>query len=236
MKNGRNIGNENSYVLEGWIVNPKTTALVVVDMNRAHLDMELNYLPVRPEDSKRIIDNVSQKVIPLFRKFNAPIIFVKTIHKVNPITGEPLSVESPFWKYQMEKASIAGVGQKRKSKAIEGSPITEIMPQLGIRDEDLIVVKQRYSPFIGTDLEHIVRCMGIKTFFIVGVNTNNCVLCTAFEAFNRDIAVVLLEDCCASMNGNEYHENAVKQIQTSLGWVANSGMVEGLLSGGIKLF
>lgn len=216
-------------------MDPKNTALIIVDMNRAHLDIELNYLPVTPADSQRIIENVSSKVLPVFRKYRSPVIYIKTIHRVNPITNEPLSMASPFWKYQMEKASVAGVGHKRKSRAVEGSPITEIMPQLEVKPEDFLVVKQRYSPFVGTDMEHIVRCLDIKAFFIVGVNTNNCVLSTAFEAFNRDIAVILLEDCCASMNGKEYHDNAVKQIQISLGWVANSDMVEGLLNGSIKL-
>jgi nicotinamidase-related amidase len=217
-------------------MDPKSTALVVVDMNRAHLDIEMNYLPVAPEDSQRIIQNVSQKVLPVFRKYKAPVIYIKTIHRVNPVTGEPLSTASPFWRYQMERKAVAGVGHKRKTKAVEGSPVTEIMPQLEVRPEDIIVVKQRYSPFIGTDMEHIVRCLGIKTFIIVGVNTNNCVLSTSFEAFNRDIAVIVLEDCCASMNGKEYHENAIKQIKTSLGWIATSDMVEGLLNGSIELF
>ena len=86
----------------------KSAALIVVDMNRAHLDIGLNYLPVAPEDSKRILQNVGGKVIPLFRKYRRPIIFVKTIHRVHPETGEPFSVMSPFWKFQMEKKAVSG--------------------------------------------------------------------------------------------------------------------------------
>jgi ureidoacrylate peracid hydrolase len=109
------------------------------------------------------------------------------------------------------------------------------MPELGVRPEDFIVVKQRYSPFLGTDLDIIIRTLGIKTVVLVGVNTNNCVLCTAFEAFNRDLEVILLEDCCASMNGPQFHERAVEQIRTSLGWVSHSGEMEELLKGTLIL-
>jgi len=212
-------------------VDPKSTALIVVDMNRAHLDVDLNYLPVSPEDSKRILQNVGKKVIPLFRKYQCPIIFVKTIHRVHPVTGEAFSVASPFWKFQMQKAVISGVGRKRETRAIPGSPVTDLMPELDVRPEDIIVVKQRYSPFLGTDLDSVIRILGIRTVVIVGVNTNNCVLCTVFEAFNRDLAVVVLEDCCASMNGARFHESALDQIRTSLGWAIPSARLEKLLSG-----
>jgi ureidoacrylate peracid hydrolase len=109
------------------------------------------------------------------------------------------------------------------------------MPELNVRPEDLVVVKQRYSPFLGTDLDIIIRTLGIKTVVLVGVNTNNCVLCTAFEAFNRDLEVILLEDCCASMNGTRFHEMALEQIRTSLGWVSHSDRVEELLKGTLVL-
>ncbi len=212
-------------------MDPKSTALIVVDMNRAHLDVDLNYLPVSPEDSRRILEKVGKKVIPVFRKFQCPIIFVKTIHRVHPVTGEAFSVASPFWKFQMQKAVISGVGRKRQTRAIPGSPVTDLMSELDVRPEDIIVVKQRYSPFLGTDLDAVIRILGIRTLVIVGVNTNNCVLCTVFEAFNRDLAVVVLEDCCASMNGPRFHESALDQIRTSLGWVIPSDRVEKLLKG-----
>ncbi len=216
-------------------MDAKSTALLVVDMNRAHLDMQLNYLPVPAPDAARILKNVTEKVIPLFRERRCPIIYVKTIHRVDPRTGGPLSMASPFWRFQMEKRSVTGVGRKRETKAVAGSPVTELMPQLEVRPEDIIVVKQRYSPFNGTDLEFTLGRLGIKTVVVVGVNTNNCVLCTAFEAFNRDFEVVLLEDCCASMNGEEFHTSAVQQIRTSLGWVTRSDLLKGLLDGEIKM-
>jgi nicotinamidase-related amidase len=211
------------------------SALIVVDINRTHFDMELNYLPVPPEDAKRVIDKVSQVVIPQFRLHKRPIIYIKTAHRINPLTGEAMSVASPYWRYQMERRNVTGVGQKRKALAVEGSKVTEIMPELEVRPEDLIVVKQRYSPFVGTDLERILSVMNIDTLFLVGANTNNCVLSTAFEAFNRDFGVVLIEDCCASMNGEKFHQIGVEQIRASLGWVITSDQVEGLITGTMTL-
>ncbi len=62
----------------------------------------------------------------------------------------------------------------------------------------------------------------MKTLVICGVNTNNCVLCSCFDAFNRDYRVVVPRDVCASMNGPDYHEAALKLIEAALGWVIDS--------------
>lgn len=206
------------------------SALVVVDINRTHFDIELNILPVSKNDADRVIKNVSEVVIPLFRKYNRPIIYITTMHKHNPVTDKPMCLDNPFWNYQYEKKSVTGVGHKRKLASVKGSKAIEIMPQMDVQPNDYIIVKQRYSPFIGTDLEMAIRCMDIDTFFIVGANTNNCILSTAFEAYNRDIRVVILEDCCASMNGPKFHEFAIEQIRASLGWISSSDKVEGLLN------
>lgn len=209
----------------------KKSALIVVDINRTHFDMELNILPVSTEDANRVINNVSKVVIPAFRKHNRPVIFVTTMHKHNPVTGQPMCLNNPLWNYQYERKSVTGVGHKRKLASVKGSKAIEIMPQMEVKETDFVVVKQRYSPFIGTDLEMAIRCMDINTLFVVGANTNNCVLSTAFESYNRDIRVVLLEDCCASMNGKRFHEFAIEQIRASLGWISISDKVDGLLSG-----
>ncbi len=212
------------------------SALVVVDINRIHFDVDMKILPVSKEDAERVIKNVSEVVIPAFRKYNLPVIFITTAHKHNPVTGFPMCLNNPLWKYQYESKEVTGVGHKRKLVGVPGSKAVEIMPQMDVQPTDYIIYKQRYSPFIATDLEFAVRCMGIDTFFIVGGNTNNCVLSTTFEAYNRDIRVVLLEDCCASMNGQKYHDFAIEQIRASLGWISTSDKVEGLLNGTESLY
>lgn len=205
-------------------------ALVVVDVNRTHFDMELNYLPVPAQDAERILDLLPAVVLPAFRRRGLPVVFVKTMHRQYPDTGTAMSVANPYWKYQMEKKAVTGVRQKRKALAVEGSPAVEIMPQLEKRPEDIVVVKQRYSPFLNTDMDLVLRALKVDTLFLVGANTNNCVLSTAFEAFNRDFKVVLVEDCCASMNGPDFHRLGVEQIRASLGWVIRSDQLESALS------
>ena len=48
--------------------------------------------------------------------------------------------------------------------------------------------------FLGTDLEVLLRTLGAKNICLMGINTNTCVLNTAFTAFNKDFRTVVLSD------------------------------------------
>ena len=176
-------------------------------MNRSHLDHYIGHMLVAKPDADRIIANA----VTLREAWSAagrPVIFVRTHHRQDPRTGEIVDNKSPFWLAQ-HKATVPGLGKQRKSLAVEGAAVTGVVAQLAPRAGELTVFKHRYSPFDNTDLEHLLRNLGVETLVIGGVNTNNCVMCCCFEAFNRDYRVVLVEDVCASMNGRDYHEAAV---------------------------
>lgn len=199
------------------------SALLLVDMNRSHLDHSIGHMLVEESTAKRIIEQ-AVVVREAFAASGRPIIFVRTHHRQDPRTGEIVDNKSPFWLAQQKK-SVPGLGKLRKSLAIEGAPVTEVVAPLAPRPGDFTVFKHRYSPFDNTDLEHLLRNLDIDTLVIGGVNTNNCVLCSCFEAFNRDYRVILMPDVCASMNGPEYHAAALKVIEAALGWIVESRQV-----------
>jgi hypothetical protein len=57
----------------------------------------------------------------------------------------------------------------------------------------------------------------------MGINTNTCVLNTAFTAFNLDYRVVVLSDCVASMYGEDLHVLGLQNVARCLGWVLDNG-------------
>lgn len=205
------------------------SALLLVDMNRSHLDHSIGHMLVEASAAKRIIERAA-RVREAYAAAGLPIIFVRTHHRQDPRTGEIVDNKSPFWLAQQRKV-VPGLGKQRKSLAVEGAPVTEVVAPLAPRPGDFTVFKHRYSPFDNTDLEHLLRNLKVDTLVIGGVNTNNCVLCSCFEAFNRDYRVLLMQDCCASMNGPDYHEAAVKLIEAALGWIVESEDVIGALRG-----
>jgi nicotinamidase-related amidase len=195
-------------------------ALLLVDMNRSHLDHSIGHLLVEKTEAERVIA-AAVTVREAWAATGRPVIFVRTHHRWNPATGEVIDNRNPFWMAQ-HAAPIPGLAKPRKTLAVEGAPVTEVVPQLAPRPGEHTVFKHRYSPFHNTDLELLLKNLGVETLVVGGVNTNNCILCTCFEAFNRDLRVLLMPDVCASMNGPEYHEAAVKLVAAATAWIVPS--------------
>jgi nicotinamidase-related amidase len=83
-------------------------------------------------------------------------------------------------------------GQQRTSAdamAVAGSEGAAIHPAAAPREGDAIVVKHRISPFVGTDLETLLRANGIDTLVLAGVHTSG--------VGDLDYRLVAVRDCCA---------------------------------------
>jgi biuret amidohydrolase len=66
------------------------------------------------------------------------------------------------------------------------------------------------------------RRLGARTVILAGVNTTSCVLCTAFAAHARDYGVVVASECVDSMDGEEMHRFALRNMAATVGWVLRS--------------
>jgi nicotinamidase-related amidase len=82
--------------------------------------------------------------------------------------------------------------------AIRGTWGAEIVPELQPEQSDYSLTKRRYSAFFGTELEPLLRELGIATVLLTGVATNGCVRHTAADAFFHGFKVVVVRDCCES--------------------------------------
>ncbi len=92
-----------------------------------------------------------------------------------------------------------------------GSWGTEIHPDLAPQDGDLQIVKHRVSPFHQTSLELQLRTLGIGRIYCSGVSTQAVVQATARDGHDRDLDVVVLDDCCAAHSEQE-HLNSMASI------------------------
>ncbi len=131
-------------------------------------------------------------------------------------------MSNPFWRaLEDAKQSLTPeLPSTVRGHNIAGSPQTELMPELGPEPADLVVnTKRRLSIFRETDLDLLLRDLGVDTVVLCGINTNTCVLCAAFEAFNRDLRVVVISDGVASMYGDDLHFFGLQNIARCLGWV-----------------
>jgi nicotinamidase-related amidase len=203
-------------------INPKETAIVTVDMHRGHLDPRVATMPASDADCERVI-GATERLLRHARAAGVHVIHVVTVQRLIPGLGAE-GRACPFWAKLSQMVDsdrwIPGKKSTIDSHNIKGSILTEIIPSLYEKDGDYVVDnKKRLNCFTNTDLEHLLRILGVKTVVLTGINTNTCVLNTAFSALDRDFAVIVISDCVASMYGQDLHVFALQNIARCIGWV-----------------
>ena len=166
------------------------------------IDMQVDYSGSGCEP----VAGVVESLVAAARRAGVPVIWVRTEHSAATDTAVWLSRRS---------------GAERVCRP--GTPGIEyyhVRPEPG----EPVVTKHRYSAFIGTDLEIRLRAMGVTALTCCGLRTNVCVESTVRDAFQRDIATVVVADGCKSADVS-LHEAALRNIRAHFGRVISSGEV-----------
>ncbi len=150
-------------------------ALLIIDMQEAFLDEQS---PLFVKQGRDIIPNV-QKLLELFREKNFPIIFVKREHR------GAVDIDKP-------RIAVADIFAKTYSKG------ANIIEELSPKEGEIVVIKKRFSAFFYTELELILRRLGIDTLILTGVQTPNCIRATAVDGLSYDYDVYVVSDGTAS--------------------------------------
>jgi ureidoacrylate peracid hydrolase len=105
---------------------------------------------------------------------------------------------------------------------VAGTSGVEITPRLVPEDGEPIVDKTRYSAFVNTRLESILKTWGVDTLLITGLMTQYCSVTTARHAHDLDYRVIFVADANAGPDlpdlgfGEVPHADALRVIATSL--------------------
>ena len=191
-------------------LDPKTTAAIAIDMHRGHLDPAVATLPLPAERCGPVIKRAAA-LFDALREHSVPVIHVVTEYRDAGEIGA-----NPFWKAVHDDPAKARRGILRHNLA--GGHGTEIIPELLDPRDRVVRGKKRYSAFHATDLEFVLRRLGVDTVILAGINTTTCVLCAGFEATNRDFRVVIAADAVDSMDGEEMHGFALRLMAAAIGW------------------
>lgn len=92
------------------------------------------------------------------------------------------------------RARAAKMGRTASSVCAAGTWGAEPHPLVPVADVDMVVHKFRYSGFVATNLDLVLRGAGVETVIVVGTAANVCVDSTARDAFMRDYHVFVARD------------------------------------------
>jgi nicotinamidase-related amidase len=91
----------------------------------------------------------------------------------------------------------------------------EVVRLLQPEEDDYFVLKPRHSAFYLTNLDILLKYLGVRTLILTGMAGDFCVLFTANDAYMREFSVVVPEDCTASEQV-AYNQQALDIMQRVL--------------------
>jgi nicotinamidase-related amidase len=78
---------------------------------------------------------------------------------------------------------------------------TQIHPAVAPQPDEIVLTKKRVSAFSGSDLDVVLRSLGIESLVLTGIATSGVVLSTLREAADLDFILTVLSDGC--LDGDE---------------------------------
>ncbi|MEK4669220.1 cysteine hydrolase family protein [Niallia sp. FSL R7-0271] len=187
--------------------NPARSALVIVDVQNdyCHKEGSLAKQGLDVSMAEQMMPNL-HRMIRACKEKNVPVIYIQTIHED--------STDSKTWVKRLKGKSQTDLCRKDTW----GAEFFQLTPD---EKEDVIVVKHRYSAFINTRFDSVLRAMEIETLLMAGVSTNICVESTARDGFMLDYDVLLLSDCTGAFT-REAYDMSLKTINQFFGTVTSS--------------
>ena len=207
---------------EAITLDETRTALIVVDMQNAFAKKGgmLDVLGSFNEDrAKRAIAN-NKKIIQAFRRKGMKIIYLRMTY--GPDLVEAGGPESPnFWKQ-------GGLVAMRQHPEWKGRFLTigtwdwEIIDELKPLPGEIIVNKSRYSGFVNTELDTVLKKHNIKYIVFIGIATNVCVESTLRDAYFHEYFPVLVSDACGNIGPDFIQDATIWNVTSVFGWVTTS--------------
>jgi len=196
-------------------LDPERTAVLVIDMQNDFGS------PGGMFDRAGIDTRCIQAVVPTIarvlhtaRAAGVPVVHVRMAHP--PDLANAGALDGPH----RRKHERMRVGES--DALVEGTWNTEILPELHPKDGEAVVTKHRYSGFFETELDDVLRRLGVSQLVVTGCTTSICVESTVRDAMFRDYTCLVLADCVAEPIGPENHEASLRSIELLFGWVAES--------------
>lgn len=164
------------------MIDPRTAALVVIDMQHGFVD----------SSSALCVAGAAATVPACSRALDrARDLGMPVIHAVREYAEDGSDVEA------VRRALWAEGGKPVSRACASPRSLAEVEP-LAPQPGDRVIVKPRFSAFFGTQLDLVLRRLGVGTVVLIGTTTPNCIRTTCYDALSLDYNVAVIEDCTSS--------------------------------------
>ena len=190
------------------------TAIVSIDLHQGHL-ADTPDCPCPAPRAREVVDGVNQ-FHAAARELGVPVIHVKSVMRSDG--SDDINGIKSAWRFTFPL--YVGPIPNSDQHAIQGTRWTQFVTEVAEGDH-VVETKKRLSAFYPTDLDFLLRNMGIKRLVLNGCMTDCCILNTAFEASNLGYRVTVAQDLVRGTNA-DMEDAALKMMSLHIGLVAES--------------
>jgi biuret amidohydrolase len=202
-----------------FALDPQTTALVIIDMQRDFLEPG-GFGSMLGNDVSLLQRTIAplQEVLAAARAAGMTVVHTREGHRPDLADAPPA---------KLARGRLAcGIGDPGPfgRVLVRGEDGHGIVDELAPVDGEPIIDKPGKGAFYATDLELLLRNAGVTRLIVTGVTTEVCVHTTVREANDRGFECLVLSDCVGSYFP-EFHEVGLQMIAAQggiFGWVAPS--------------
>lgn len=166
------------------LVDPRHTALVTQEIQRGVIGDLAEGLPELAQNARAALPQIARLCVAA-RAAGVPVIHATAVRRPDGVGAN-------------DNARIFRAMKRVKGMLAPGSESAEIVPEVPVHESDLVLPRYHgMSPFQGTEIDFILRNLGVSTVVGVGVSVNVAITNFAFDAVNSSYQMVIPRDAVA---------------------------------------
>ena len=169
------------------ILTPSTTAVVTVEMQRGVIGDRVGENDLKTAVERKGVIPAAVRLVAAARAAG-----VRVVHATVSMRGDRAAVTV--------NNRIMAIVVKNPDQVLDGSEFAQLLPELGPEPEDIVCNRiHGLTPFTGTELDSILRNLGVRTVIPVGVSVNEALLGTCLTAADLGYRIALPTDAIAGV-------------------------------------
>lgn len=194
------------------LLDPDRTAIVTQELQGAVVGPDSGMAELAHETRRLALPNIG-RLLPVAREAGVRVVHC-LVHRRDDNQGSN------------RNAKLFAIGRHTTSMA-PGSPGASLLPELGPAPSDLVLTRMHgLGPMGGTDLDAVLRNLGVDTIVAVGVSLNVAIPNLVMDAVNNSYRVVIPRDAVAGVPA----EYGTAMIDHTLSVLATVTTTEDILS------
>jgi nicotinamidase-related amidase len=163
------------------LLDPRHTAIVTSEVQRGVVGSPSALPALAEAAAEELLPNLA-RLLPVARAAGVQVVHCTAYRRAD---GKGANTNARLF---------LGV-QKSPVALLPGTAAVEVVPELGPEPDDLVLTRTHgLSPMAGTDLDPVLRNLGVTTIVVTGVSVNVAIPNLVMDAVNRGYSVVLPRD------------------------------------------